>query len=773
MDSPKPSVGRLSQNTSHSTSGNASDDYSRFREVMDAINAGAIPQIVSDVRGEGLSCAMDEYMCAGSYNLIISLTFTDGIKWAVRIPQHGTREHFGEEEAQAMRREMELLRAIRLKTTIPIPEVYHFDTSFENELGAPFSVVQWLEGEPVTDLWWDSNGPTTLADRRLRILGSLAKNMAQLAFLNSSKIGVPEIEFQKDSEVAVIRQEAIRIRDDYNEFDMMTQGIKAILFYESGPFDTTAAFYHSILDHVNPQPPAAWARGSRMMLRLMVEAIGSHQSDSEKRFVLSHPDLDVQNILIAEDGTVTAILDWDGSRIGPEELGYSKYPAFLRNDWNPDHYPFWSKDPERRMFENSPRELREFRKFYHDQMTSRIGSASLKTVNSHVFESLEIACKNPVAGFKIICKLFRVCFKKCPFPVIHLPNGQFELLEASSSCNASASGSSEADSENGSVFSKTGEHDTEIPDDGYDTRETSPGHEWPPQDALPTDAQADACSLEGFTKAKSVVESNSAGTVTSNKPGNIGPDALRPSIAAAIKTFIILLMILGWLLTVLFASSLALLSISYRVGKAVFIEDTAVDFTQHLGSIGQYYGQALIAPFTWLRSARRDYEIKQHGEQLHHTTSIPPLYTQPHISDTEKPEPASPNNETQDLDTEQNGDSDDEEVGPTHDDECESYEEKSDVGSDGGDEDDKSEDGEDDEADDEEDDEEDDSDDDDSDDAFKELMADPNRHTEGWFYHLFNALAEDKLSSSQKDVLRNRFAEVFFSTEIVEEEGLE
>jgi hypothetical protein len=45
---------------------------------------------------------------------------------------------------------------------------------------------------------------------------------------------------------------------------------------------------------------------------------GTHEEDHES-FVLSHPDVDSQNVLVSEDGTLTALLDWDNVHTVPDE----------------------------------------------------------------------------------------------------------------------------------------------------------------------------------------------------------------------------------------------------------------------------------------------------------------------------------------------------------------------------------------------------------------------------------------------------------------------
>lgn len=56
-------------------------------------------------------------------------------------------------------------------------------------------------------------------------------------------------------------------------------------------------------------------------------------------FVLSHNDLDLQNIHLEDDNTVCGVLDWDGTYALPRCLGFASLPKFLRKDWLRDYEP--------------------------------------------------------------------------------------------------------------------------------------------------------------------------------------------------------------------------------------------------------------------------------------------------------------------------------------------------------------------------------------------------------------------------------------------------
>ncbi|CAO2657979.1 Nn.00g072390.m01.CDS01 [Neocucurbitaria sp. VM-36] len=101
----------------------------------------------------------------------------------------------------------------------------------------------------------------------------------------------------------------------------------------------------------------------RGMLKIMYiifacEAFTSKKqpTDEHETFVLRHPDLDLQNILVDDEGNVTGILDWHEATTAPRCIGFSALPYFLTHDWHPDFtlsdppYMVWTVNHYRRIY---------------------------------------------------------------------------------------------------------------------------------------------------------------------------------------------------------------------------------------------------------------------------------------------------------------------------------------------------------------------------------------------------------------------------------------
>ncbi|KIJ92236.1 hypothetical protein K443DRAFT_13756 [Laccaria amethystina LaAM-08-1] len=86
----------------------------------------------------------------------------------------------------------------------------------------------------------------------------------------------------------------------------------------------------------------------------MIDAISSAANE---QFVFTHPEYDVQNFLLNKEGSLTAIIDWDGVITYPRTLGYARYPSWITRD--PLMYG-WRPDP------HNGQDIEKLRQLYHE-----------------------------------------------------------------------------------------------------------------------------------------------------------------------------------------------------------------------------------------------------------------------------------------------------------------------------------------------------------------------------------------------------------------------
>jgi hypothetical protein len=135
----------------------------------------------------------------------------------------------------------------------------------------------------------------------------------------------------------------------------------------------------------------------------------------DPKFVLTHPDFDIQNVLVAEDGTLQGLIDWDGVAAVPRLVGNERYPSWLTRDWDPAMYA-WTEDMEKGiepdgLLEDSPDTLAWHRKEYNDflqrhnpRQSDSLPPSSSITQKSLYVENLLIAAENPPCTFEILDK---------------------------------------------------------------------------------------------------------------------------------------------------------------------------------------------------------------------------------------------------------------------------------------------------------------------------------------------------------------------------------
>ncbi|KAK9349748.1 hypothetical protein V1523DRAFT_399861 [Lipomyces doorenjongii] len=344
----------------------------RFGTLL-SISDQSLVTLASNVRrrlsGGGLTNGQVVSRLNGSYNLVHIVEFDDSVRYVVRVPATGWGSRFTAIAKRSLVSQALTLRLIRKETAVPVPDVYAFDISCTNEIGAPYILMSFINGHTVCSKWFDRTGPTALEDRRLRTLDTLAQAMSQLQKFQFDKIGSLEFDNGTVGNSITIGpcyrwDEGILGDEDYGK-DLRVQ--------EFGPFESSKSY----LRH--------WS-----------------VSTNQESFVLSLPDFDSQNIMIDERGNLTGIIDWDNVQAVPRFIGYLSFPGWITRDWDPIVY-YYPANKER---ENSPEELKRYRLKYNSNMQEILQRKDARFVNkSHVFEAVAIAATDDVRRLEIVRKV--------------------------------------------------------------------------------------------------------------------------------------------------------------------------------------------------------------------------------------------------------------------------------------------------------------------------------------------------------------------------------
>lgn len=140
-------------------------------------------QWVSTLHPQRLSCQIEDSFFHGSYNLGQKVTFSDGNKWLVRFPLFGhVSPHYVDEKVAI---EVEVMKLIRERTAIPIPDIKHWGPAAENPLGlGPFIIIDFIEGVPLDSLLSDPS-----AEQHFRLFKKdINDNMIEVVYRQFTKI---------------------------------------------------------------------------------------------------------------------------------------------------------------------------------------------------------------------------------------------------------------------------------------------------------------------------------------------------------------------------------------------------------------------------------------------------------------------------------------------------------------------------------------------------------------------------------------------------------
>ena len=306
----------------------------------------------------------------GSFHHAVFLTIENGRKveqeYVLKFPAHGTQQHWRPGDGFMLETEAILMQHIHRQTKCPVPEVVAYDEKLNNAIGAPYILMKKMEGIPALDFWLgkpykaipdavlhlyaDDTSPE-LEQKRITFLRSLAQAMSELAPLKFDGIGLPVFH---------------NLNTKYPHY---TIGIGSIWRWHSksdmqaltpfGPFKTSKQLFTALLndawypdrdyDVEDTRRDVIILRGVQKILDIVINcppfspppALSSLNGEDgvpvQESFVLRHDDLDLQNILVDDDGHVTGIIDWDSCSSVPACIGYTSLPTFLRRDLLPGY----------------------------------------------------------------------------------------------------------------------------------------------------------------------------------------------------------------------------------------------------------------------------------------------------------------------------------------------------------------------------------------------------------------------------------------------------
>ncbi|KAK3060513.1 hypothetical protein LTS18_008383, partial [Coniosporium uncinatum] len=339
---------------------------------LNSIRDQAVQHIIERYSGRYPRCAHAAFLDEGTFNRVYVIQFYEELdegelgemlgKFCFKIPRIADPTRWTEADSKCLRSTALAMRYIKRNTGTPMADVIAYDSGHDNDIKVPYILETFIEGEPLSKLWWceENDATVSLHQKRKQILESLATCMAQLKNLPFLSVGRLAFDGEaNDNEVPRIQswyRETTHDpwEDDYDEDE------------EIPVVDTTLDYYEPGLgDNVLYMNSSVFTKGVRYMTHLALKHIpackrtppSAAKGVSHEIFGFKHPDLDKQNVFVDKLGNVTGIIDWDGVRTGPSWLSWAGLPMWLCEDFEADYV--WPAE-----YKHSPEEMDLWRDYY-------------------------------------------------------------------------------------------------------------------------------------------------------------------------------------------------------------------------------------------------------------------------------------------------------------------------------------------------------------------------------------------------------------------------
>lgn len=298
--------------------------------ILDQVDLEGLKSIASHLRN-GRKCRVSDNYTCGAYNIVFEIVFDDGVSWIARLRSASQMQVVSQEfvfesptyKQHLMESEIATMKYVRQHTSIPVPEVYAFDTTCENPAKLPYILMECINGQRAASKLQELPKPVLA-----KILDGLANVLLQLSTLQFSKIGYLHEDADGQYRIdAMVDRRGNRVgpfstASEYYRW----RANQPLIRSNNSSVDLQDAFFHSYL--------------YKLSLPFLM-----HGFHPEGPFPLAHNDLGVHNVLFDESGNLKGVIDWTGACIVPWE-SFAQYPGgvmmgpYLRHEFSDHIYHF-------------------------------------------------------------------------------------------------------------------------------------------------------------------------------------------------------------------------------------------------------------------------------------------------------------------------------------------------------------------------------------------------------------------------------------------------
>lgn len=278
----------------------ANFEYLNSRAVTTRRSKESVPQ--------DISCDIEfSRFTSGFNNVVFEARFSDGVYWIVRI-QIAPVIMDKDGKNISMTSEIATMKFVRNRTTVPVPEVFDYETTPNNPFAYPYMLMECMPGRTCDDIL----AMAVPAEHIGKVAKQLANVFFELQNLTFDRIGRVMMKPSSDNEFELIPPESDGTQGpppytslEYFHEERRAENAKILALHPNDADWATAAWILKIaIDH--------------MVLDDRVHG----------PFPLAHLDLHYGNLLFDEEFNLTGVLDWSHAQTAPLER-LAVFPEFM------------------------------------------------------------------------------------------------------------------------------------------------------------------------------------------------------------------------------------------------------------------------------------------------------------------------------------------------------------------------------------------------------------------------------------------------------------
>ncbi|OCL08288.1 hypothetical protein AOQ84DRAFT_407192 [Glonium stellatum] len=286
--------------------------HQRATTFLQQVGWEAVTRICSQ-KHQNIPCRLQNNFAVGRFNLVRHLIFEDGIEWAVRLrlpelPSDSDTAKVQDVELM-MRCEIASMKYLKQKTSILVPEIHHYDLNPNNEVGARFVVVDYINGTTAYRLLMRKQRPLFTfgtEEQSAKLKQQMAQIQVELARCQFGQIG------------------SLRHDEDSSEFTIGPDVETGL-----GPWKSSFAYYHDVVERSLKSCASKKELNNRQSFAapiLFKDLVHRYCSDDTGPFSLANRDFGFHNILVDDNFSIVGVIDFAGIMAAPKEI-VGQFPA--------------------------------------------------------------------------------------------------------------------------------------------------------------------------------------------------------------------------------------------------------------------------------------------------------------------------------------------------------------------------------------------------------------------------------------------------------------